>query len=83
MYGFIQKAIQKEDIILKSKGNQFYSYCYVADAVSGIVKVLLDGKCTYAYNIAGKECDMQYFIRYYFKISMVLFSPSFILYKDI
>ena len=56
---FIQKAIQKEDIILKSKGNQFYSYCYVADAVSGIVKVLLDGKCTYAYNIAGKECDMR------------------------
>lgn len=55
---FIQKAIQKEDIILKSKGNQLYSYCYVADAVSGIVKVLLDGKCTYAYNIAGKECDM-------------------------
>ena len=56
---FIQKAIQKEDIILKSKGNQLYSYCYVADAVSGIVKVLLDGKSTYAYNIAGKECDMR------------------------
>jgi len=56
---FIRKAIQNEDIILKSDGKQLYSYCYVADAVSGMIKVLLDGKNTYAYNIAGKECDMR------------------------
>ena len=30
-----------EDIVLKSAGTQFYSYTYVADAVSGLLTVLL------------------------------------------
>lgn len=32
---FIKKGLAGEDIVLKSKGNQYYSYTYVADAVSG------------------------------------------------
>ena len=32
---FIRKGIAGEDIVLKSAGTQFYSYTYVADAVSG------------------------------------------------
>ena len=50
---FFEKAINDEDIILKSKGNQRYSYIYVADAASGILKVLLDGKNGEAYNVAA------------------------------
>ena len=32
----MDKAVLGEDIILKSKGQQRYSYCYIADAVSGL-----------------------------------------------
>jgi nucleoside-diphosphate-sugar epimerase len=30
---FILKALNKEDIVLKSKGTQYYSFTYVYDAV--------------------------------------------------
>ncbi len=52
MSQFMGKSVLCEDIILKSKGNQRYSYCYVADAASGIIKVLLDGENGEAYNIS-------------------------------
>lgn len=55
MSQFMDKAVADEDIILKSKGNQRFSYCYVADAVSGIIKVLLDGGNGEAYNIADED----------------------------
>lgn len=44
MSQFMDKAVLGEDIILKSKGQQRYSYCYIADAVSGLLKLLLDGQ---------------------------------------
>lgn len=52
---FIEKALNKENVILKSKGLQRFSYCYVADAVSGIFKVLTDGVNGQAYNISGDD----------------------------
>lgn len=52
---FMRRAIAGEDIILKSKGQQRFSYCYVADAVSGIIKVLTDGKDGEAYNISEDD----------------------------
>ena len=55
---FIKKGIVREDIILKSGGKQFFSYCYVSDAVSGILYCLLEGKCGEAYNIADVCCDI-------------------------
>lgn len=55
MSQFMDKAVAGEDIILKSKGKQRFSYCYIADAVSGIVKVLLDGVDGEAYNIANED----------------------------
>ena len=55
MSQFLDKALRGEDIILKSKGNQRYSYVYVADAVSGLIKVLLDGASGEAYNISGVD----------------------------
>lgn len=47
-----------EDIVLKSEGNQLYSYTYVADAVSGILTILMKGKDGEAYNIADPESDI-------------------------
>ena len=48
---FIQCAASKQNITLKSKGLQRYSYVYIADAVAGILKILLDGATGEAYNI--------------------------------
>ncbi len=56
---FIRKAIADEDIVLKSAGTQYYSYTYVADAVSGLLTVLLLGECGEAYNIADEASDIQ------------------------
>ena len=55
---FLHKAIAGEDIVLKSEGNQYYSYTYTADAVSGLFYILLKGKCGEAYNIAADSCDV-------------------------
>ncbi|MCI8287952.1 MAG: NAD-dependent epimerase/dehydratase family protein [Lachnospiraceae bacterium] len=55
---FIKKGIAGEDIILKSAGTQFYSYSYVADAISGLFVVLLKGKNGEAYNIADEASDI-------------------------
>ena len=55
---FIKKGIAREDIVLKSAGTQYYSYTYVADAVSGLLTILLCGKCGEAYNIAEEHSDI-------------------------
>ncbi len=52
---FLEKAVAGEDIVIKSAGKQRFSYCYVPDAVSGLVKVLLDGKSGEAYNISADD----------------------------
>lgn len=49
---FIAKAVAGEDIVLKSEGKQAFSYCYVSDAVSALLTVLLTGENGEAYNIA-------------------------------
>lgn len=55
---FIRKGIAGEDIVLKSAGTQFYSYTYMADAVSGLLTVLLRGENGEAYNIADEKSDI-------------------------
>ncbi len=52
MSQFIMNVVRGEDIVLKSKGEQRYSYCYVADAVSGILYAMFLGECGEAYNVA-------------------------------
>lgn len=56
---FIKKGIEGEDIILKSAGNQYYSYTYVMDAVTGLLTVWLCGECGEAYNIADGASDIR------------------------
>jgi len=55
---FINKAIAGEDIVLKSKGEQYFSYTYMADAVSAMLHVLLHGENGVAYNISAEECNV-------------------------
>lgn len=55
---FIKKAAAGEDIVLKSAGTQLYSYVYAADAVTGILTVLLRGETGEAYNISDTESEV-------------------------
>lgn len=50
---FLRNALNKENIVLKSKGKQKRTYCYVADAVSALLFILLNGKNIEVYNIAN------------------------------
>lgn len=56
---FIKKALSGENIILKSAGGQYYSYAYIADAVTGLMTVLLNGECGESYNIADSASDIK------------------------
>lgn len=56
---FIHKGIKGEDIVLKSEGTQYYSYLHVIDSVSGLITVLLNGKCGEAYNISDEKSDIR------------------------
>lgn len=55
---FIKKAIAGEDIILKSEGNQYFSYTYIADAVAGLLTVLLNGEIGVAYNVSSEKTNI-------------------------
>ena len=64
---FIRNALRGENIVLKSKGDQKRTYCYVMDAVSGLLTVLFEGQPGEAYNVANDESittisDMAYVI---------------------
>lgn len=55
---FIIKALSHENIVLKSKGEQFFSYTYVADAVCAMLHVLINGENGVAYNISSEKCNV-------------------------
>lgn len=55
---FIKNGINHDNIILKSEGNQLYSYTHVTDAVSGSLFTLLNGEDGEAYNIADEASDV-------------------------
>ncbi len=55
---FIKKALNREDIVLKSEGNQFYSYTYVLDAVSAVLCILLNAPCGEVYNVSSPASDI-------------------------
>lgn len=52
---FLKKAVEGQDIVLKSEGKQRFSYCYVADAASALFKILLDGADGEAYNVSDDD----------------------------
>lgn len=56
---FLRNAASGQNILMKSLGTQKRSYCYVADAVSAILYVLLKGESGEAYNIADPGCSVQ------------------------
>lgn len=55
---FIRNVLRDEDIVMKSTGEQFRSWCYVVDCVSALFYILLMGKCGNAYNIADANSNI-------------------------
>lgn len=56
---FLRNGIEGQDIVLKSKGEQEYSYLYVSDVVSGILFCFAQGETGGAYNIADDASDVK------------------------
>lgn len=55
---FIRNILHNEDIVMKSTGEQFRSWCYVVDCVSALLHILLKGECGEAYNIADTNSNI-------------------------
>ena len=55
---FIRNVLKGEDIVMKSTGEQFRSWCYVADCVSALLHILLKGESGQAYNIADEGSNI-------------------------
>ncbi len=52
---FLRNAKAGEDIVLKSRGEQVRNYCYVADAVLGLLFILVRGNPAEAYNVSDPD----------------------------
>lgn len=55
---FIRNILRGEDIVMKSTGEQFRSWCYVVDCVSALLHILLKGESCEAYNIADTKSNI-------------------------
>jgi len=55
---FIKNAVNGQNITLKGKGDQQFSYSYVADICSAILFLLLHGEKAQAYNISNDDCNL-------------------------
>lgn len=59
---FLAAAAANTDIRMYSAGEQTRSFSYVADCVSGLLTILVCGKCGEVYGIsAGEECTVREF----------------------
>lgn len=50
----LSSAAEGRDVVLKSRGEQMRSWCYIADCASGLLTALLAGKPGEAYNVAAQ-----------------------------
>ena len=55
---FIRNILAGENIVMKSTGVQYRSWCYVVDCASAILHILLKGENGQAYNIADESSNI-------------------------
>jgi nucleoside-diphosphate-sugar epimerase len=55
---FLRNVLDNKDIIMKSEGLQIRSYCYLTDAVSALLHILLLGDIGGIYNVANKTSNV-------------------------
>lgn len=52
---FMRCIIEEKNIVLHTEGKTVRNYCYLKDAVMGILTILIKGNTSEAYNIANKD----------------------------
>lgn len=52
---FVFNIVNNEDIVMKSAGYAKRSFCYITDAISAFIKVLIDGEISEAYNVCNSN----------------------------
>lgn len=55
---FITNGISGNDIVLKSNGNQYFSYLYSSDAASALIFLMIKGVNGEAYNISDEKSNV-------------------------
>lgn len=55
---FIRNVLNNEDIVMKSTGAQYRSWCYSVDCASALLFILLKGGSGEAYNIADEKSNI-------------------------
>ena len=68
---FIANVVRHENILLKSNGAPYRSFCYVTDTASALLKILLCGECGQPYNISSENSNVT--IRDFAKIAVSAF----------
>lgn len=56
---FAKSAMAGSDIVLHTKGESYGNYCYTADAVKGLLTILLSGENAQAYNVVCEAATMR------------------------
>ena len=56
---FAKSAMNGTDIVLHTKGQSYGNYCYTADAVAGLLTVMLKGENGQAYNVVCEAATMR------------------------
>ena len=59
MSDLIENAVKKQDIVLKSKGEAKRAFCYLTDAISAILYVIIKGNENETYNIANETEEIK------------------------
>ena len=52
---FARSVIEKKDIVLHTRGEKANCYCYISDAIAGILTLLTHGNKGEAYNVANMD----------------------------
>ncbi len=59
MSDLIENAVKKEDIILKSTGEAKRAFCYITDAISAIMYIIVNGNRNETYNISNETEEVK------------------------
>lgn len=54
---FLANIVRRENILLKSNGAAYRSFCYVADTVTALLTIMLSGESGQPYNISVQASD--------------------------
>lgn len=52
---FVRRAVENQEIVLHTDGRSARAYCYITDAISAILYILLRGEDGEAYNVANED----------------------------